>query len=340
MRTRIKHHTAPARLSGQWARRLCLAVLACFFMAGATGAQEFPQRTVRIIVPSGPGAGLDVMARLVAAKLQAAWGQSVVVEHRAGTNGILGTVAVKNMPADGYTMLLASSSYGANASLYADPGYDYRRDFAPVAAAFNSVYYFVVRGDGAIRSISDLVRTAREKPGRLNHASVAQSWSQRLGMEKFRIALSLEMTYVPYKTQPDAMRSLVSGDVHLMNVGIPAFRGLLSENRVRAISIGAKTRSPTLPDVPTMEEAGGPRGFESGGWTGFIVRAEVPAAIRERLRLAMVTAQRDPEIREFYRKSDFTPLDMSGEEFWRFILAEAEADAALIKAIGLKAEGR
>lgn len=340
MHTPMKDVTKPGGLTAQRARRLRHAALACLFMAGAASAQEFPQRTVRIILPSGPGAGLDVMARLVAAKLQAAWGQSVVLEHRAGTNGIVGTLAVKNMPADGYTLLIASSSYGANASLYADPGYDYRKDFAPVAAAFNSVYYFVVRGDGAIKSIPDLVRMAREKPGLLNHASVAQSWSQRLGMEKFRIALSLDMTYVPYKTQPDAMRSLVAGDVHLMNVGLPAFRGLLSENRVRALSIGAKTRSATLSDVPTMEEAGGPRGFESGGWTGFIVRAEVPAAIRERLRLAMVTAQRDPEIREFYRKSDFTPLDMSGEEFWRFILAEAEADAALIKAIGVKAEGR
>ncbi len=302
-------------------------------------AQDFPVRTVRIISPTGPGGGTDILARLLAQKLGASLGQAVVVEHRPGANGIIGTAAFKNLPADGHAILMTSPSLAANAALYKDLPYDYQKDFVPVAMGIKSTYYFVTRADGPFKTVDDLVRFARANPSKVNFSSSAQALSQRIGIEIFNNEMGLRMTHVQYKTQPEALRALVSGEVHLANVGLPAVGGLVKQGSLRLIAVGAPVRSRNSPDVPTMEQAGGPRGFQSNGWIGFVTHAAVPAPALEKLRQHSVAALRDAEIVAFTEKNDFALWELTPAEMTRAIEADARRYFEVIKAIGLQGEG-
>ena len=241
-------------------------------------AQAWPAKPVRIVVPFAPGGSTDVVARMVAQKLSAVWGQTVVVENRAGAGGNVGADVVAKSPGDGYTLLMASGSIAINPHLYKNMAFDTKKDLVPISNVASGPMLVVVPDSSPIKNLKDLIAAAKAKPGGLNFGSAGVGSQVHLAAENLADAAGIDISHVPYKGEAPALSDLIGKQTEFMVGNFTAASALLGNGRLRALAVTGNTRQPQLPDVPTVSESGLP-GFESYGWFGLFAPAGTPADV-------------------------------------------------------------
>ena len=266
-------------------------------VANAAFAQAFPNRPIRIVVTYPPGGGADLMARLVAPKMSELLGQPVVVENKPGASGQIGATEVARSAPDGYTLLLDASSYSVNPSLYATLPYEPTKAFKPIAVLALFPNVLVVTPGFAVHDVKELIALAKAKPGTIAFASSGNGSAQHLSAELFRQKAGIEMTHVPYKGGAPAMNDVMGGQVPVFFANMASSLPQIRAGKLRALAITGAKRSPALPDLPTMAEAGVP-GYEVYEWNAIFVPAATPPAVVARLADAIAKATQSPEFRD------------------------------------------
>jgi tripartite-type tricarboxylate transporter receptor subunit TctC len=272
-----------------------LGVVASF---GSLQAQTWPDRPVTIIVPSAPGDGSDIAARLIAEKLRESLGQPFTVDNRVGAGGVVGSTAAARAAPDGYTFIMGNAgSHGINAAIYADIPYDVMKDFVPVTLVYRAPNIFVASPKLPIKSMSELIAYARANAGKVSYASGGNGSSAHMNAEYLKVLTGIEATHVPYRGANLALTDIVSGQMQFMSVNLPPAIGLVKAGQVTPLAVTTRKRSPNLPDVPTMEEAGFP-GYETVAWFGLLGPTGVPQAILSKLHAEIAKACSDTSLQE------------------------------------------
>lgn len=311
---------------------LALAVLAM-----PAFAQSYPSRPIRIVAPFPAGGGVDIVSRALAQKLSAALGQSVIVDNRAGADGMIGSEMVARSPKDGYTLLFASTGpLVINPALNAKMPYDIVRDFAPITLGVENPMCLVIHPSVPAHSVRELIAFAKARPGQLNYASGGVGNALHLAGEIFKTLTGVDIVHVPYKGGAPAVTDLVAGQVHMMISSIPMMLPQIRSGRLRALAVNSEARMALLPVVPTMREAGLP-GFNANSWYGLLAPAGVPAEILNRLNLESVKILRSDEMRNYLGLQGANPVGNSREEFSAHIKVELAKWAPVVKKAGLGA---
>ncbi|MGH8660422.1 MAG: Bug family tripartite tricarboxylate transporter substrate binding protein [Burkholderiales bacterium] len=315
---------------------LALALVAAFSAAHAqTG--KWPERPIRIISPFPPGGGNDTLCRIVAQKLGENVRQQVIVENRAGANGIVGTeVAARSAP-DGYTIVLIPSGHAVNASLYKKLPYDSLNDFAPITLVGSSPLVLALHPSLPARNVKELIALAMARPGQLTYVSAGVGASGHLGGAQFEALTGTKMLHVPYKGMALAITDLMSGQVSLTFGTSLSVVPHVRAGRLRALATTGAKRSPALPDLPTVAEAGVP-GYEASLWYGFAGPARMPADIVQRLHAAIVAVLQLPDVRERLASQGVDPQYNTPEEFAKLLVTDIERWARVIKRTGIQPE--
>ena len=315
---------------------LCLCLGLCLGAAPA-GAQTYPSKPIRMIVPFAPGGGTDILARIIGQQLADAWGQAVNVENRAGASGNLGTELVARSVPDGHTLVMAINTHAVNASLYSKLPFDPVKDFAPVILTATTANILVVHPSVPANSVQELIALAKAQPGKLNYASGGSGTTSHLAAELFKTMAGVEMVHVPYKGGGAAYTDLISGQVQLYFVGIPGTLQYLKAGRLRALGVTTLRRSPAAPEVPTIAESGLP-GFSATTWWGILAPAGTPQPIIARIDFEVARILKLPEVRAKLDAQGFEPVASTPESFGAFMRSEIELWAKAVKASGARAE--
>ena len=306
--------------------------------APPVSAQPYPGKPIRFIVPQAAGGTTDILSRTVAQKLSDTFGQQVVVDNRAGANGIIGTELVAKAPGDGYTLLAGgTATIAINVSLYRKIPYDPVRDFAPVANIAYSTSVLVVHPSVPAKSIADLIALAKSKPGELRYASAGIGSSPHLSAEVFRTMTVTNIVHVPYKGSTPGVTATVTGEASLMFTGIASALGHIKAGRLRALSVNGPKRSPALPEVPTAGDSGLP-GFEVDFWIGILAPAGTPAAVVTRLNTEVNRIIGQDDIRDRLIVLGTDPIGGTPQQFAALIRKDIARWAEAIKASGVKPE--
>ncbi len=302
----------------------------------AVSAQPFPARPVKLIAPVPPGGGTDMVARLVGAAAAEALGQQILVENRPGATGNIGTVAVAKSPPDGYTLLMCSfGNCAVNPSLYESTGYDLFKDLAPVVLIGSSINVLVVGKDTGINSVQDLL--ARARGGRISYGSSGVGASNHLGAELLKKVSGVPMEHIPYRGSAPAITDLLGGQIQVFFDNEPSILPFIKSNRVRALAVTGKKRSPNLPDLPTMEELGF-AGFVIEPWFGITAPAGTPPAVIARLNAALNSGIQRDTVRKSMLEAGITPIGGTPESLGEHMRREFDRWGALIRSQGIKAE--
>jgi tripartite-type tricarboxylate transporter receptor subunit TctC len=310
-----------------------LATLAAPALAQAPWA---PTRPVRIIMPFPPGQGSDILMRLLAERLQPLLGQPVVVENRAGAGGTVGMEYTVTQPADGTTIVMGGSGPTTIASsLYPRLGYDSTRDLTPICLIASVPQLFVVNNDVPVRNIQELIARARANPGGVFYASSGNGTTQHLNVELFASMTGTRLTHVPYRGSGPALTDLVAGQVPFLSDTLAALTDLVRNNRVRAIGVTSRERSPFFPDVPTIHEQG-VTGYESVGWISLLGPRGLPDAIAARFEAEVEKVLQQPDFRARLADQAFTPTFLNRRDFAAFIVTETEKWRRVVQAAGVK----
>jgi tripartite-type tricarboxylate transporter receptor subunit TctC len=315
--------------------RSTLAVVLLLFTALAW-AQQYPAKPVRIIVPFPPGQATDILARLLADHLAKSLGQAFVVENKAGAGGAIGTTAAKE-PADGYTLVMATSgTFANNPALYPKLPYDPLKDFAPIANVGLTPQVLVTSPKASFNSVKDLV--AKAKAQEQTYGSSGNGSTSHLTGELFKLTTGAKLVHVPFKGGPDAQVAVMSGDVAVMFDAIPGVLSQIKSGKLKAVAIASPKRSPFLPDLPTIAEQGYP-GFEAVGWIGIAAPAKTPPAILDKLNTEVGRILNTPEVKERLATLAFAQVeDNSREAFAAFIKSEMAKWAKVVKDSGAKVD--
>ena len=305
--------------------------------AGAAAGQNYPVRPVRLVVPSSPGGGTDISARIIAPKLSEYLGQQVVVDNRPGAGTMIGGEVVARAAPDGYTLLMGISTLAINPAIYRKVPYDALRDFAPVSQAVALPNVLVAHPSLPVRSVKELIAFARARPGQLNFASAGLGTSPHLSMELFLSMTKLKMVHVPYKGSGPGVVDLVAGHVPLMMPNMLSALPHIKTGRLRALGVTSARRAAGAPDIPTIAEAGVP-GYEAVQWYGVLAPAGTPRAIVTRLHAQIVRVLQLPDIRQRFSTDGAEAVGSSPEEFTTFIRAETAKWAQVIKDAGIRPE--
>lgn len=325
-------------------RRLALALLTLSAALGAAPAwaQAWPSRPIKWIVPFPPGGPTDVFSRAVAQQLQAALGQPVVVENRGGAGGGVGMQLLAKSAPDGYTIGLSTTgTHAINPALYGERvGYDPIKDFTPLTVAVSYVNMLVINANHPAKNVKELVEYAKANPGKVSFGSAGNGSSNHLSGEVLKMVTGAPMQHVPYRGSALAMNDTISGQLtymfDILNVAIPQSRS----GRVRALAVTSSKRSPYLPDVPTMEEAGIP-GYSAAGtdlWFGIMAPAGLPKPVADKLQGELVKVLRSPEMRQVIRAQFFEPYTSTSEEFTKLIRADGAKWAKIVKGSGARVD--
>lgn len=308
-----------------------------FFVCGGAFAQEFPSRSIRIVLPYGATGLPDILTRLVASKVSASIGQPVVVDNKPGAGGIIAYQQVTKAPADGYTMLLISDGdYAITPALHAKLPYDPRRDFSPVTQAIRGTYVLVANAALGVSSVQELIAVAKARPG-LNYGSPGSGQTHHLAMAQFALMANLNLTHIPYKGVAQATPALVAGDVSIMFVTLPSISTFVKDGKVRILAAGSAQRSPLMPDVPTVAESGFP-GFEVGISMGYAVPAGTPRHVIDLLNAEFVKALRSAEVQSRLASLGMEVVAGTPEQFAERIRRDQEYYKRLVPQIGLKVD--
>ena len=325
----VRKNSLPAIL----AALLSVAVLAS---GGSATAQDYPTRPITLIVPFPPGGGNDSMARIIADKLSSALGQQIVVDNRGGAGGVIGTRAAAKAAPDGYTLLLGhTGTMGINQSLYANPGYDIRKDFAPIGLIAVMPMAFMTQPSAPYKSIADLIAAAKKDPGKINIGSSPKGTGSHLCAELFMASAGVQMNLIPYKGTAQSITDLVGGHVAAAcNIIPPAF-GNLKGGTLRALAVTSNKRSSHLPEVPTVAESGLP-GFEADLYYGLLAPAGTPRPIIERLNKELLTALKNEDVRQRIANDAAEPLSSTPEEHAALLDRDETKWSTLIRKLNLK----
>ncbi|MFO1314821.1 MAG: tripartite tricarboxylate transporter substrate binding protein [Burkholderiales bacterium] len=307
--------------------------------AAAGGEKAWPTRTVRIVVPSPGGTGIDAVARMLAQRLAALWDGPVIVDNRPGANSLIGTELVARAAPDGYTLLFASdSTFTVNPHLYASLPYDPLRDFAPVAQIVTFRQLLVAHPSLGATTLAQMIARARADPGRVTYASFGVGSSSHLLSELLRSETRTDLLHVPYKGIGPAVAAVLAGEAMLTWAGVYSTQAHVEAGRLRALGIAAPSRSPLLPDVPTFAELGYP-GIDYTLWFGLFAPAATPRPLVERIERDVVRILADPVVAEReLRAKGYEPSGLGTDRFAARLKHEHAARAALVKLSGARAE--
>jgi tripartite-type tricarboxylate transporter receptor subunit TctC len=316
-----------------------LAVLAWGATASAQDADHgtFPAKPVRLLVPFPPGGAVDIVARTLGDELTRRWGQQVVIENRPGAGGIIASQAAAQSPADGYTLILVATGHALNPYFYVKLPYDPFNDFTPISLVGFSPNMLLVRSDSPFKSVADVLAGARQRPGYLSYGHAGNGTSPHLAGELLKYLAKVEIAAIPYKGGAPSLNDLIGGHVPLTFNNIPESIAQVRAGAVRPLGVTTAARSPTLPDVPTIAEAGVP-GYDTGVWWGFLAPAGLPAVVKAKLAKDCAEAVKAPAVVERLRGLGATPVGSTSVELADFIRAEYEKWGPVIKAAGIKAE--
>lgn len=295
---------------------LCgLSLLVASFVALPASAQQYPVKPIRMIVPSTPGGGPDLMARAIAQKLSETLGRQVVVEARPGAGGIIGSEYVAKSPPDGYTLIMGNAgSHSVNPSLYRKLPYDPQRDFAPVSLVSSAPNILIVHPSLPVKSVKDLIAIARARPGDLTFGSGSNGSTAHLSGELFRTMAKVNMVHVPFKGAPAAVIGVMTGEVSLAILNLPPALPHVKSGKLNALGVSTAKRSPAVPDLPTIAEAGLP-GYEATAWFGVLAPAGTPAGIVTRLNTEIVQGLNSADVRKRIAADGGEVIGSTPEEF-------------------------
>ncbi|MCC7483709.1 MAG: tripartite tricarboxylate transporter substrate binding protein [Burkholderiales bacterium] len=296
---------------------------------GNAGAQAYPAKPVRIVVPFAPGGGSDFIARLIAPQLTKALGQQVIVDNRPGAGSTLGTEIALKSPADGYTLLLISGSFTTSPSLYKNLKYDTLNDMTPVVQTEDGPYIVTVHPSLPVKNVKQLVALARAKPGSLNYASTGQGGITHLATELFALRTGIKITHIPYKGTGPAVIDTVSGQTQLMVAASAAAVPHVRAKRLVALAVSYPKRVPALPDVPTVMESG--YKYQANNWHGVIAPRNVPKAIIDRLNTEINRIVKMPDFAKRIESEGLDPAGGTPEEFLTLIKREVADWAEVVK---------
>ncbi len=313
---------------------MCCVLIAA---AGHSVAQNYPTRTVRVVVPGPPGGGADILSRAVSQKLAETLGHQFVVDNRAGASGIIGSEIVARAAPDGYTILMGhSGTHAINLSLRKTLPYHPIKDFTAIMQVANVPNILVVHPSLRARTVKDLIVLARAKPGQMTYASAGTGFSQHLAGVLFADVAGISMLHVPYKGSAPGMTDVIGGNVMMMFPNVTAALPHLTSGRLRALGVTSLKRSDTLPEVPAIAET--LPGYEATAWFGFFGPAGLTADLTRQLNAEMVKAVSDPRVRELIRSQGAEIVGNTPEQFLAFVNAEIIKWAKVIKSAGVPQE--
>jgi len=314
--------------------KLCIIAALAGTTALAHAQATYPTRAVRLIVPSSPGGGTDISARILAPQLTQFLGQQVIVENRPGAGTMIGGEAVARAAPDGYTLLMGISTLAINPAMYKKVPYDALKDLAPVSQAVALSNVLVIHPSLPPRNLKEFIAFAKARPGELNFASAGKGTSPHLSMELFLVLAKLKMLHVPYKGSGPGVTDLIAGHVPVMMPNMLSAQPHIKSGRLRALGVTGTRRAPGADDIPTIAEAGVP-GYEAVQWYGVLAPARTPGEIITRLHAGVVRALQNPEVRKRLNNDGAEAVGSSPAEFGAYIRAETEKWARVIKAAGI-----
>jgi len=318
-------------------RVVLLLASALALVAGPAFAQ-YPTKPVRIIVPYPPGGTTDILARLVAKGLTDKFGQTFVVENRPGASGAIGSQAVAKSPPDGYTLVMGTiSSHGINSALYKSLPYDPVKDFAPVTNVASTPNVIAVNPSLPAKNLNELLKLAREKPGKLNFGSTSQGGSPHMSAELLKMMAHVELVHVPYKGAGPMLADLIGGQIEIGFDNLPSTMSHIKSGKVRAIAVTTTKRWPGAPDIPTVAESGVP-GYEVSGWFGLLAPAGTPKPVVDALYRAIADLLKQPDVAKQLLELGAEPAANGPDAFSRQIADEVEKWKKVVAATGVKVE--
>ena len=323
--------------SGQNVAKGVLVALIALACAAEVGAQGYPVKPVRLIVPFAPGGGTDVIARLLASRMAESIGRQVLVDNRAGANGIIGTEIVARAPADGYTLLFVSSPHSVNPSMYPKLPYDTVRDFMPVSQTATSPYVLVVHSSLPVRTVRELIAFAKVRPGQIDYASGGSGSSAHLAAELFKDMAGVDLREIPYKGAGPALAAVVGGQTALVFANALTVKPHIQSGRIRALGIASAKRTASAPEMTTIAESGVP-GYSADAILGMLAPARTPRSIIDFLNAEIHKSMRLPEMIESMKNMGVEVALTTPEEFGRIIESEIERWGRLVRKLKLRAE--
>jgi tripartite-type tricarboxylate transporter receptor subunit TctC len=343
---RVRHELGQAWVAGSQrghggmgSRRflmLLLAMLSCWVVtvADVLAQQPYPARPIRLIVPSSPGGGTDITARIMMPTLSEVLGQQVIVENKPGAGTMMGTEAAARATPDGYTLLMGISTLAINPAMYKKVTYDAIKDFAPISLVVKCPNVLTVNPSLPVKSVKDLIAYSKARPGKMNFASAGVGTSPHLSMELFLSMTGLKMVHVPYKGSGQAVIDVLSGYVSVSALSIPTVVSYIKSGRLRALGVTSDKRTVGEPDIPTIDEAGVP-GYEALQWYGLLAPAGTPREIVNKLHGAVVQVLKDPGVRKLLINDGSEPIGTTPEEFSAFIKSETDKWAKVVREAGI-----
>lgn len=314
-----------------------LIVVACLVLsAGAAHAQEqFPNKQVRILVGFTPGSGTDFLARLIGQKLTETWGQPVITENRAGASGSIAADLVKRSAPDGHTLMVVSNGHALNPAILPTLPYDTAKDFAGITYLGDVPNVLVANNSLNVKTLKELVDLIKSKPGQINYASSGVGTATHLTGEMFKLAAGIDVVHVPYKGSPDAMSSAMGGSIHYAFNPISTVVSIIQAGRLTGIALSTRTRSPVLPNMPTMAESGLP-GFDFGGFYALFAPANTPKHIKDKIAKDVAQALAAPDTIEKLLSQGATAKTGSPEQLDAFIREEMARMVKVAKAANIR----
>jgi tripartite-type tricarboxylate transporter receptor subunit TctC len=317
--------------------KLCAALLALVAVTGSAPAQEsYPNHTIKIVVPTSPGATTDVLARSIGQAMSQAWGQAVIVENRPGGNETLGVDTVAKSPPDGYTLLVTSNG-GITAAphLFSQLRYDPQKDLTPIFMLGWVTPVMVVPASSPVKTVQDLIALAKSKPGELNYGSFGTGSYSHVAMEDFKQRTGTQMMHLPYKGASPAYTALLRSEVAVMLANLAGASVQAEAGKVRIIAAAGAERSKARPDLPTIAESGVP-GFSTGAWWGLFGPAKLPQSVFDKIRTEVERILDTPEMKKLYQTNTMELVKMTPEQFKKFIADDLKHWGEQIKAAGIK----
>lgn len=303
----------------RWTKAFGAGLLAVATLAAT--AQTFPDRTVKIVVPFPAGGTTDILARELATELSQRWGQAVVVDNRAGASGTIFSGELARMPPDGYTLMLTATHHVINPGLYKNLRYDTRTDFTPIAEVASVPNVLVVNPSMPATTVRELIAYAKAHPGKVNFGSSGIGGANHLSGELFKAMAGVDMVHIPYKGAAPALNDLLGGQILVMFDSVPGVLQQIRAGKLRALAVTSLARSPALPDVPTMDEAG-VKGFEATAWFGLYAPGKMAPALTRKVSQDVLTALASPKLRAQYAEQGAEPGTMTQPQFAAFVDTE------------------
>jgi tripartite-type tricarboxylate transporter receptor subunit TctC len=313
---------------------------ALLFVPLIAAAQNYPTRSIKIIAPFPPGGTSDLLSRIIAQRLGDALGQTIIVENKPGANGTIGFDAAAKSPADGYTLLLGTSSIILNNQfLYKSLPYDWFKDFSPISMIGIAGQVLVINPNSPIpiKTMKDLISFAKSNPGQINYGAGAKGNTAHLSAEKFKAAAGIDLVHIPYKGNGQATAALVGGEVQLVFSDMAPAIPFITTKKLTPLAVTSLQRSVSLPDVPTMVELGFP-GFEASVWWTLVTQKGVPEPIIQKINLALEKVMASPEVQESYLRLGVTPLYSTPGKVNEIVRKEAKLAGNLIKKLNIPKE--